>query len=179
MLNTINTLNMKILKFLTIASLLLMSSIVTAQELKFGHISMQELIMELPDKVEADQKLQAEAQILQDRMRVMSEEHERKFREYIAQRETMPELIRTTMEKEIQDIEQRLQNYQTMAQQTLSRKEQELYQPILEKIQRAIDAVGQENGFIYIFDLSSQVVLYHSDKSVDCGPLVKAKLGMR
>lgn len=170
---------MKIFNLIAIIALFLTTSMVSAQDLKFGHINMQELIMGLPDKLDADKKLQAEAQILQDRMRVMSEEHERKFREYLAQRETLPELIRTTMEKEIQDIEQRLQSYQTMAQQTLQRKEQELYQPILEKIQRAVDAVGLENGFIYIFDLSSQVVLYHSNKSVDCGPLVKAKLGVK
>lgn len=169
---------MKMIKTFVLACLLLLSSMLTAQDLKFGHINMQELIMELPAKLEADTKLQAEAQILQDRMKVMSEEHEKKFRDYIAQRETMPELIRTTMEKEIQDIEQRLQNYQTMAQQTLQKKEQELYQPILEKVQQAVDNVGQEQGFIYIFDLSSQVVLYHSDKSIDCGPLVKAKLGL-
>ncbi len=169
---------MKMIKTFVLACLLLLSSMLTAQDLKFGHINMQELIMELPAKLEADTKLQAEAQILQDRMKVMSEEHEKKFRDYIAQRETMPELIRTTMEKEIQDIEQRLQNYQTMAQQTLQKKEPELYQPILEKVQQAVDNVGQEQGFIYIFDLSSQVVLYHSDKSVDCGPLVKAKLGL-
>ncbi len=167
---------MRFIKTIAIACLLLITSAITSQELKFGHINVQELIMELPDKKDADNKLQAEAQILQDRMKVMSEEHEKKYRDYIAQRETMPELIRTTMEKEIQDIEQRLQNYQLMAQQTLQKKEQELYQPILEKVQRAIDAVGQEQGLIYIFDISSQVVLYHSQKSLDCGPLVKAKL---
>jgi outer membrane protein len=167
---------MRFIKTIAIACLLLITSAITAQELKFGHINVQELIMELPDKKDADTKLQAEAQILQDRLKVMSEEHEKKYRDYIAQRETMPELIRTTMEKEIQDIEQRLQNYQLMAQQTLQKKEQELYQPILEKVQRAIDAVGQEQGLIYIFDISSQVVLYHSEKSLDCGPLVKAKL---
>jgi outer membrane protein len=167
---------MRFIKTIAIACLLLITSAITAQELKFGHINVQELIMELPDKKDADTKLQAEAQILQDRLKVMSEEHEKKYRDYIAQRETMPELIRTTTEKEIQDIEQRLQNYQLMAQQTLQKKEQELYQPILEKVQRAIDAVGQEQGLIYIFDISSQVVLYHSEKSLDCGPLVKAKL---
>ena len=167
---------MRFIKTIAIACLLLITSAITAQELKFGHVNVQELIMELPDKKDADTKLQAEAQILQDRLKVMSEEHEKKYRDYIAQRETMPELIRTTMEKEIQDIEQRLQNYQLMAQQTLQKKEQELYQPILEKVQRAIDAVGQEQGLIYIFDISSQVVLYHSEKSLDCGPIVKAKL---
>ncbi len=156
----------------------MITPLISAQELKFGHLNMQELITIMPEKQEADQKLQQEAQTLQNRMQVMSEEHERKFREYLAERETMPDLIRTTMEKEIQDIEQRLQNYQNLAQQTLSRKEQELYQPILEKLQKAIDNVGAENNFIYIFDISSQVVLYHSDASVDCGPLVKKELGI-
>lgn len=169
---------MKLINLFLIVCLFLTASAVSAQDLKFGHINMQELILELPDKLAADQKLQAEAKTLQDRMKMMSEEHEKKFRDYIAERETMPELIRTTTEKEIQEIEQRLQNYQTMAQQSLSKKEQELYQPILEKVQQAVDAVGAEQGFIYIFDLSSQVVLYHSDKSVDCGPFVKAKLGL-
>lgn len=169
---------MKLVKVMALAAVLMTAGFVQAQELKFGHINMQELIMELPEKADADKKLQAEAEVLQKRMQAMSEEHEKKFREYLEQRETMPELIRSSMEKEIQDIEQRLQNYQTMAQQTLQRKEQELYQPLLEKIQRAVDTVGQEQGLIYIFDLSTQVVLYHSEKSMDCGPLVKAKLGV-
>ena len=169
---------MKLINLFLIVCLFLTTSVVSAQDLKFGHINMQELILELPAKVEADQKLQAEAKTLQDRMKMMSDEHEKKFRDYIAERETMPELIRTTTEKEIQEIEQRLQNYQTMAQQSLTKKEQELYQPILEKVQEAVDAVGLEQGFIYIFDLSSQVVLYHSDKSVDCSAFVKTKLGL-
>src|SRR5690554_279005 len=135
---------MKLVKVMALAAVLMTAGFVQAQELKFGHINMQELIMELPEKADADKKLQAEAEVLQKRMQAMSEEHEKKFREYLEQRETMPELIRSSMEKEIQDIEQRLQNYQTMAQQTLQRKEQELYQPLLEKIQRAVDTVGQE-----------------------------------
>jgi outer membrane protein len=169
---------MKLINLFLIVCLFSTASVVSAQDLKFGHINMQELIMGLPDKVVADQKLQAEAKVLQDRMQVMSDEHEKKFIDYIAQRDSLPELIRTTTEKEIQEIEQRLQNYQTMAQQSIEKKEQELYQPIVEKVQQAVDAVGAEQGFIYIFDLSSQVVLYHSDKSVDCGPLVRAKLGL-
>ena len=62
---------MKMIKTFVLACLLLLSSMLTAQDLKFGHINMQELIMELPAKLEADTKLQAEAQILQDRMKVM------------------------------------------------------------------------------------------------------------
>ena len=60
-----------------------------------------------------------------------------------------------------------------------AQKEQQLLQPIIEKVQKAIDTVGEENGLIYIFDVSSQVVLYHSDKSIDAAPLVKAKMGIK
>ena len=46
----------------------------------------------------------------------------------------------------------------------------------LDKINKAIEAVGKENGFIYIFDTASQVILYNSDQSTDAEALVKAKL---
>jgi outer membrane protein len=167
---------MKIFKFLAVVSFLLVVSFASAQELKFGHINVQQLIVGLPEKVTADNAIQAEAKILQDRRTIMQEEAEKKYKEYLEQRETMPELVRATMEREIQDIQQRLENYDTLAQQNLNKKQQDLYQPILEKIQKAIDAVGQEKGLIYIFDVSSQVVLYHSTASLDCEALVKAKL---
>jgi outer membrane protein len=167
---------MKMFKFTAVVAFLLFASFASAQELKFGHISIQQLIAELPEKITADNAIQAEAKLLQDRRTIMQDEAEKKYKEYLEQRETMPELVRATVEKEIQDIQQRLENYDMLAQQNLNKKQQDLYQPILEKIQKAIDAVGAENGLIYIFDVSSQVVLYHSAASLDCAPLVKAKL---
>ncbi len=167
---------MKTLKQLTLAAFAFAAITATAQELKFAHIDSQKLFAELPDKIEADQKLQEEAKLLEDQLLVMRDDLEKKYNEYIEQRETMPDLIRATKEKEIQDANQRLQSYQQLAQQTLSQKEQQLLMPIIEKYQTAIEEVGAENGFIYIFDLSAQVVLYHSEQSVDATPLVKAKL---
>jgi len=152
---------------------------VTAQELKFGHINIQKLVAELPEKKAADAQLQAEAGKLQDQLKVMSEDLDKKYSTYLAQRDSLPDLIRATKEKEIQDLDTRIKQYNQMAQQTLSQKEQQLLQPIMQKVQNAITEVGQEQGLIYIFDISSQVVLYHSDKSIDCEPLVKAKLGMQ
>jgi outer membrane protein len=170
---------MKSLKYLFIAALLSLGVSGVAQELKFGHIDIQKLVMELPDKIAADKALQAEAQSLQDNLKVMTEDLEKKYTDYMAQRETMADLIRATKEKEIQDYDQRIKNFNMLAQQNLQQKEQQLLQPIIEKVQKAIDAVGAEKGLIYIFDISSKVVIYHSDKSIDCAPLVKAKLGVQ
>ena len=135
------------------------------------------MVSQLPDKINADKELQAEATKLQEQLQVMEQDLAKKYEEYMAQRDTLPDLIRATKEKEIQDYQQRMQQYSQMAQQSLGQKEQQLLQPIITKVQKAIDEVGQEQGLIYIFDISTQVVVYHSDKSVDCAPLVKAKLG--
>ncbi len=147
-----------------------------AQELKFGHIDVQKVITELPAKLEADKTLQGEATKLQNQLQVMQSELEKMYTDYISQRDSLPELIRATKEKEMQDKDQRLQQYSQMAQQEIQKKEQQLLAPIIQKLQTAIDEVGQEQGLIYIFDISSQVVVYHSDKSIDCADLVKAKL---
>jgi outer membrane protein len=95
----------------------------------------------------------------------------------MAQRDSMSQLIRSTREKEIQDYDQRIKNFNKLAQQSLSQKEQELLEPVISKVENAIEQVGDEQGFIYIFDVSSQVILYNSDQSVNCEELVKAKLG--
>ncbi|MCG8578625.1 MAG: OmpH family outer membrane protein [Bacteroidales bacterium] len=170
---------MKFLKVLVVIAAVAFAGKVQAQDLKFGHVNIQQMVSELPDKVAADKELQAEATKLQEQLQVMQQDLQGKYEEYMSQRDSLPDLIRATKEKEIQDYEQRMQQYSQMAQQTLGQKEQQLLQPIIMKVQKAIDEVGQEQGLIYIFDISTQVVVYHSDKSVDCAPLVKAKLGVQ
>lgn len=170
---------MRLLRYVIVAIVVLCSAnTVVAQELKFGHINIQEMIMQLPDKIEADKTLKKEAESLQNNLKVMTEDLDKKYNDYMASRDTLPDLIRATKEKEIQDYDQRIKNFNQLASQNLQQREQELLQPIIEKVQKAIDLVGVENGLIYIFDISSRVVLYHSDKSIDCAPLVKTKLGI-
>ncbi|MGV8827993.1 MAG: OmpH family outer membrane protein [Breznakibacter sp.] len=170
---------MKLIKLLVLSAAMFVGVAANGQELKFGHIDVQKLISEIPEKIAAEKTLQDEAKKLEDQLKVMGSDLEKKYTEYMSQRDSLPDLIRATKEKEIQDADQRIKNYQGMAQQSIGQKEQQLLQPIIEKVQKAIDAVGAENGLIYIFDISSQVVLYHSEKSIDAAPLVKAKMGIK
>ncbi|WP_075603458.1 OmpH family outer membrane protein [Saccharicrinis aurantiacus] len=167
---------MKSIKLVLVIAAIVFSANTFAQDLKFGHLNIQKLVSELPEKLEADQKLQAEAQKLDQNLKVMNDELDAKYKDYMEKRDELAELIRATKEKEIQEISQRLQNFQQLAQQNLQQQEQQLLQPIIEKVQKAIDAVGADNGFIYIFDVSSRIVVYHSAQSTDVEDLVKAKL---
>jgi outer membrane protein len=56
----------------------------------------------------------------------------------------------------------------------------ELFAPVTDKADKAIKDVGKENGYIYIFDLSqNQIVYFDESKSTNVMPLAKAKLGLK
>lgn len=169
---------MKRLTSILFAFTILLSTSVFAQELKFGHINSQELLAQLPERVTAQQEIEAYAQKLEEQQKSMEDELNNKYEQYLAQRDNYTDLIKATKEKELQQIQQQITTFNQVAMQDLQQKESELIKPIIDKVQKAIDEVGKENGFVYIFDLSNRTVLYHSTQSVDITPLVKKKLGI-
>ena len=108
----------------------------------------------------------------------MQEELQAKYNDYQERKAQMTELIRSTKEQEIRDLDQRIQTYQQNAQQKLREKEAELLQPIIDRAKQAISDVAKENGYTYIFDTSAGTLLYQQD-SDDILALVKKKLGLK
>jgi hypothetical protein len=56
-----------------------------------------------------------------------------------------------------------------------------LLAPVSDKLNKAVKAVDQEGGFVYIFDISSNagLVYWSLDKCVDVTPLVRTKLNLK
>ena len=113
----------------------------------------------------------------QKELKVMSDEYEKKYSDFIAQHDSLTENIRLRRMQELEDIQQRSQNFIQVSQQDFQKKQGELLTPIQEKLRNAIAAVGKENGYLYILD--PQIVLYKSDAAIDATAQVKAKLGIQ
>ncbi len=170
----------RIIFTLTAILLLLMVFNAPAQKgLKFAHIDTQELMKAMPERETAKKTLEAHAKQLEDQLLAMQKEFENKYNDYLAKADSLADLIRDAKEKELQDLQKRIQAFQQTAQQDLQSKEEKLMQPIIDKAKKAIESVAQEQGFIYVFDMSMGVLLYHSSDSQDILPLVKAKLGIK
>ena len=101
-----------------------------------------------------------------------------KYNEYINEQENLTELIKQTKEQEINDLDQRIRGFETTAQQEIQKKESELFQPIYEKDNNAIQEVAKENKFTYVFDLAARSIIYFSEDSENVLSLVKKKLGI-
>ncbi|MFA9392357.1 MAG: OmpH family outer membrane protein [Prolixibacteraceae bacterium] len=151
---------------------------VNAQALKFGHIDIQQLIQVMPERQTAVDALEKEAAELEGMLGTMQEELQKMFQDYTAKRETMSELVRQAKEEDIQMKQQRIETFRGQADQQLQTKQQTLMKPIFEKADKAIADVAKEQGLIYVFDVSSRVVLYKSATSVDVLPLAKKKMGI-
>jgi outer membrane protein len=151
---------------------------VKAQTLKFGHLDIQQLIMVMPERTAALTALETEAAELEGMLGTMQEELQKMFQDYTEKRETMSDLVRQAKEEDIQMKQQRIETFRMQADQQLQTKQQSLMKPIFDKADSAIAAVAKEQALIYVFDISSRVVLYQSPQSVDVLPLVKKKLGI-
>ncbi len=164
---------------LLFAAMLAFSASAFAQKtVKLGHINSSDLMQIMPGKDSAQSAFEAEVKILEGELKAMQDELEKKLNDYQERKSQMTELIRTTKEQELNDLNQRIQVYQQNAQKKLQEKEAELLQPIIDRAKQAISDVAKENGYTYIFDTSAGAVLYQQD-SDDILNLVKKKLGLK
>jgi len=159
--------------------LLFVGSVAFAQQLKFGNVNTQEILMSMPELKEVQTKLESEFKQKENMLTTMQEDLKKQQDEYMKIAESMTPEARATKEQELQSMGQKVQNFYMLAQQQLQAKEQELKTPLLQKVKVAIQEVGDENGFIYIFEVTSGLTLFHSHETVDVTPLVKAKLGIK
>ena len=148
-----------------------------AQESKIAIVNTAEVMQAMPEFADMQKQMQEMEANYQKELKVMSDEYEKKYSDFIAQQDSLTENIRLRRMQELEDINQRSQNFIQVSQQDFNKKQGELLTPIQEKLRNAIAAVGKENGYLYILD--PQIVLYKSDAAIDATAQVKAKLGIQ
>ena len=167
-----------VLSLLLIAFIFPAVSNAQTNDLKFGHINVSELMGMMPERDTIRQQLQEYQQMLQNEIQTLQQEYTQKLQSYQENQADFSDLVRRSKERELQDMQQRIQEFQSTAQQDFQQKQQELLQPLMARIDSAIKTVGQENGFIYIFDTSAGAVVYKSQQSQNVMPLVREELGL-
>lgn len=152
-----------------------------AQTLKFGHIDLQALVQVMPERTAAETEFNTFQSELEEILGEMQKDYQGKLAEFEALGTDASEIKKNAKIAEIQDVQQRIQNYQQSASQQVQQKQAELLQPVFDKAETAIEEVAKEQGLIYVFDsgAGNRTILYKSNQSVDVLPLVKTKLGIQ
>ncbi len=159
-----------------VACICSMSFMAQAQQPKFGTVNTQEIFMQMPEKATAEKALQEINKKYEDEFLKIQEEFARKYEEFQALGDTVPETIRARRIQEVQDAQARIEQFREMATQDIQRQQEALFAPVQQKLMDAIKTVGNEGGYTYILDLNT--VAFAGGNSEDVTPLVKAKLGL-
>lgn len=168
-----------VFKICVLGILLLSAGFANAQTPKFGHIDLQALIQIMPERATAEKQFTAYQKELEDALGIMQKEFQTIYLEYAQKKDSMTETVRKMKEDDLNAKNERIQTYQQSAQQQLQTKQADLLKPVFDKADKAVKEVGAEKGLIYVFDMSSRVILYNSKESVDILPFVKTKLGIQ
>jgi outer membrane protein len=150
-----------------------------AQDLKFGHVNSQELLVIMPEYKQAIDSLTKVRERFGLTEEQLTVEINRKYNDLMEQQSTLDSLILQIRFSELQDLQNRLQEFQQGASQKLRSLEGALTGKIMDKMEKAVSDVAIELNLIYVFDIAAGNPIYTSDKSINIVPMVKEKLGLQ
>lgn len=159
--------------------LLAVLTVTTGYSQKFGYCNSTALLTGIPEVKQADSELQGFQTQLQKRGQEMVQALQARADELKRKVEqgTISPKDQETQSAKLAEEEATISKYEQEVYQKLATKRQELYQPILDRVNEAMKAVAVDNGFTFVFDTNANVLLY-ADESLDVTKLVKAKLGI-
>ena len=132
-----------------------------AQEVKIAFVKTQEVFMAMPEVSGMEKQMADLNEKYRVELKQMQDEYQKKYSDFVAQQDSLTENIKLRRMQEIQDIQERMDNFVQVAQQ---------------KLHEAIQKVGEEKGYTYIIDPAA--LLYTGTNAVDATPFVRTKLGL-
>ncbi|RYE21829.1 MAG: OmpH family outer membrane protein [Sphingobacteriaceae bacterium] len=163
-----------------IASILLVFTIsFTQAQIKIGYIDFQSLLGQMPEATAVRSQIDAYQKQFVDQLTVMNNDLQTKNGTFQAELTKVNDAVRTSRLAELQDLQKRIQDYQTSAQSKVQAKSGELVKPLADKARALIRVVAKEKGYNYVFDSSGGPVLAVSPAGDDLMSAVKAKMGVK
>ncbi|MBQ1253160.1 MAG: OmpH family outer membrane protein [Alistipes sp.] len=165
----------KVLKLTLAVVCVMFTSSLFAQ--KIGYINTDPIVANMAETKEAMTKIEAFAKDLSAQAETLQVEFNTKFQEYQKNAEGMTDSIKQLKEKELDDISNRIQQFEQIAQQDIQKKQQELMTPIYEKVKTTINEVAKAGNYSVI--LPGNALIYVDAATVaDISKDVATKLGV-
>ena len=146
---------------------------------KFGYCNSGALLTAIPEVKAADSDLQAFQTQLTKKGQEMVKTLQDKAAE-LDRKEKQGTISPKELEAQsakLQEEQAAIAKYEEEVYAKLAQKREELFKPILDRVNKAMEDVAKENQFMFVFDQNTQVLLY-ADESLDVTNLVKTKLGI-
>lgn len=143
---------------------------------KIGYISLQELIVAMPEYKKAESDMTDYQKALQQQADDYRSEFMRKDSIFKADSTKWNSAVKDVKRKELNELYLKWANFQQQAPQMVQNYEQQLLAPIQDKAVKTTQAVAKENGYAYILSKDQLIAFPATD---DVLPLVAKKLNLK
>jgi len=148
---------------LTLTSYLLFSGFSYQTPAKIGYIDSQRIFAEYSEFIDAGKKIEEERKKYETEVNRMRDDLLKRQQDMEKQQLLLSEEKKQQLTQELNDLYTKMQEYGQKhlgADGTVAQLSQLLTDPILEKVRGVIDTIGKEQGYDYIFDRSSELILF-------------------
>jgi len=168
------------LKKLLIVCIALAPLAAMAQDVKLAYINTQEVFSAMPELSGIETQLSTKQEEITKNGQALIDEFNKKVEEFDKAPATS-ESLQQDQQKQLAQIQERYQVYVQNSQQEMNQLQQQLLEPLNKKIADAIQAVGSENNYTFVFDVATMQspIVYVSPTATDITPLVKTRLGLQ
>jgi outer membrane protein len=163
----------RILSLLSVTCLL---SVFTASAQQLAKVNFNELVMLMPEMDAARATIAASQKEAEETYAAMVEEYQGKANQYQQKQATWTAAIRESKEKELYEIQNRIQEFQNSISQELQQQQSQLTAPIQEKANKVVTDMAKAKGITVLFD-SSQAI-YFADTVLDLTAEARKALGI-
>jgi outer membrane protein len=155
-------------RFILVFLGLIMTFSAQAQELRIGYIDPDFILSKMPETAAVEQRLKNFAERKQKELIDEQTKFRQRLEMYQQKQAVISEAAKKKEESELQAMSGKLQEMERNSQIEMQQKQSELMAPLLDQIQKAIDAVSKELKLSYVFNaVTSQgdyIILYASDE---------------
>jgi outer membrane protein len=147
-----------------------------AQGAKLAYVQTSVLLEQAPGRAEAEAQFEKETGTYRDQVKRMSDSLNAMIADFQKKSSGLAAAARETQAKSIQAKEAEYQRRTQEIEQKAAGRQNELVQPILDKVKAAIEEVRAEGGYAMIFNADQGSPIVAVDKSLNVTDRVLAKL---
>lgn len=143
---------------------------------KFAYIQSSILLDQAPGRAEAEGQYKKETDVVQEQIKRMSDSLQAMIASFEKRQASLTAAVRESQAKDIQAREAGYQARARELEQKANLRQNELVQPILDRIKIAIEDIRIEGGYSFIFNADQGSPIVALDKNLNVTDRVLAKL---
>lgn len=150
-----------------------------AAQLEIGYVDSDAIMEQLPDAQDAQKKIDAVIAEWQEELDKMQQKWENKYDQYQKRKLIMSDQKRVEVEQELVDLENQISQFRQEkfgVNGELFDKQEEIMEPVNNKIFNAIQEVAKERKLDFVFDRSGDILFLYAKEEYDITSLVLEKL---